>query len=274
MENQEDKNGDSSVNQPTPNIQNVSEAYINHNEKNSKSINSTILKKYFLYILIGGLVVSALITISAILVGEFSYFILKALGTTASIVIHSLLALVFIRINDKKNKLADEIFINIIFAITVLSFMTSLFKIWEIIEWVTAIEIYSLYFNTFVGALVCRALLGVHRVNLYTKHLSNSSIVLTITLFLLLIPNVFHVVEITSEIFYWRLIAATSVLLGTASVLTVISDRLFINKHPEMHQKQKGSKIFTVFIVILALIFIIYIWRQVTELMYPEDYYY
>lgn len=193
------------------------------------------IKKWFLYIMIGGLVVSAAISIMAVLFGEFNDFIQKSLFTTLSIVAHSLLALSFVSVNVEHRTKADEVILNTLFGIIIASTATSLLAIWKIITGSIIGDLYLVYLYALIAAVLCRALLQANRVDNVTRMLADASIFITIFLFFLLLPSVFVDTPSTLPDIYYRGIAATAILLGTTSVLTAILHRLYVNKHPEIH---------------------------------------
>jgi hypothetical protein len=230
------------------------------NEQNNKSKPSQI-KKYFLYIMIGGLIVSAAISIMAVLFGEFNDFVQKSLFITLSIVAHSLVALAFVSINVEHRTIADEIIVNTLFGIIIASSATSFMALWEVITGPIIGDLYLMYLYALIAAVLCRALLQANRVDNTTRILVTASIVITIFLFLLLLPSVFVNTTYTLPDIYYRGIAATAILLGTTSVLTAIFHRLYVNKHPEFHAnetvKTHSSSVVKIIVLIIILLFVV-----------------
>jgi hypothetical protein len=200
------------------------------------------VKKYFLYIMIGGLVLSAAISITAVLIGQFNDFIQRSLFTTLSIVVHSLIALAFVSINVKHHDKADEIIVNTLFGITITSFATSILAIWQVLTGPIVGHLYLLYVYALIAAILCRALLQANRIDKNTRMLANASIAVTIFLFLLLMPSVFVDTPSTLPAIYYRGVAAAAILLGTTSILTAILHRLYVNKHPEFDANEADKK--------------------------------
>ncbi len=214
----------------------------NTNETIEKLTSPSQIKKYFLYIMIGGLVVSAAISIMAVLIGDFNDYIQKSLLTTFSIVVHSMLALAFVSVNIEHRSKTDGILLNTLFGIVVASFATSILALWDLITGPVIGDLYLTYLYALIAALLCRALLQSNRVDKNTRMLADSSVAITVFLFLILLPSVFVNFPSTLPDMYYRVIAATAILLGTSSVLTAIMHRLYISKHPESHIEEPVKK--------------------------------
>jgi hypothetical protein len=90
-------------------------------------------KKFFIYTLIFSLIICASVAVVAVLMGEFTDTLGKVLGTLGMIVIHTLIALIFIWDNKKQGTFGSfNFFTNTIFFLIIVSFLTSIFGIWEI----------------------------------------------------------------------------------------------------------------------------------------------
>ncbi len=194
------------------------------------------LNKYFLYTLVGGLVISALISVVAVLIGEFNSTVSRALGTTVSMVIHTLVALLLISINTKSEKPSGGFLINTLIFITVASFITSTLSIWDVLTGQIIGDLYAIYFYTFCASLWSQLLLrvGGNLLDKPTRIVSRTAIGFTAFLYTLLIPSTLTHYPTTLPDLYYRTMAATAILLATASVLTTVFHRIYIFKHPEV----------------------------------------
>lgn len=232
------------------------------------------IKKYFLYVLIGGLVASALVSIVAVLVGEFNDFVQKSLMTTMLIVVHSLVVLAFISVGGGRRNKASEIILDTLFGITIASFVTSIFAVWEIVTGSIIGHLYLMYFYAVVAALLIRSLLSADRIDNVTRILADISIYITIFLFVLLMPSVFVEYPVELPDVYYRGIAATGILLGTTTILTAVFLRLYASKHPEL--VQNSNKQFSAgkwVLIAAASLFILYLaYGLLSSLMYRMSY--
>lgn len=228
---------------------------VNHKSKSSS------IKKYFLYIMVAGLILSALISIIAVLFGEFNEFIQRSLLTTVMIVVHSLIALAFVSASVEKSNRADEVIVDTIFGIIVASFVTSILSIWDILNGPIVSDLYLLYIYAAIAAVMCRALLQVNRDDSKIRLLADASIGATIFLFLLLMPSIFVNDAAVLPDIYYRGLGAAAILLGTMSVLTAILYKLYLNKHPELqalnHPKQQSSSVLKVVVIILLILLLL-----------------
>lgn len=207
---------------------------INQNTIIDDKPESNPLKKYFLYAMVGGLILSAVISIISVLVGQFNEFAVKSIVTTLSIVVHSLLALSFVSGKYKHKSAQDNLLVNILFTVTVASFLTSILSLWNIITGSIIGHLFAFYLYSFIAAGLCRNLINIESDDSTTKKLANASVVITVFLYLLLMPTVFSDEFYKLPELYWRSIAATSILLGTTSVITAVLNRLYVNKHSEL----------------------------------------
>lgn len=195
---------------------------------------SASLNKYFLYTLVAGLIISALISIVAVLVGEFNSTMARALGTTGSMVGHTLVALMIVSASSKRGR-AGGLILNALLAITIASFITSLLAIWDIVTGRVVSDLYLVYFYTFSAVLWIQLLLkvGENALDKATHITSFVGIGLTILLYALLVPTVFiHYPDRAAE-FHLRALAASAIALATASVLAIVFHRIHLFKHPE-----------------------------------------
>lgn len=192
-------------------------------------------RKYFFYVLIGGVVISALISIVAILIGEINDYISRALLTTLSMVIHAMVALAFMSVTGTQRTTGQELVINTLFGITIASFFTTTLGIWKVISGETMADFYQLYLYALFAALLVRMLLGVNTIDKLTNGLMRTAIGTTVLLWLYLIPSVFDdgYPKAWPEVYY-RGIAAIGVALGTVLILVTIFHRLYLVKHPEV----------------------------------------
>lgn len=192
-------------------------------------------RKYFLYVLIVGVIISALISIIAILIGEVNDYISRALQTTLSMVIHAMIALAFMSTTNRTRSRGQELVINTLFGITIASFFTSTLSIWQVISSQTTIDFYQLYLYALIAVLIIQAMFSVNVIDKTTANLMRTAQGMTVAMWVYLIPSVFddNIPKSMPELYY-RGIAALGILLGTVLILVVIFHRLYIAKHPEL----------------------------------------
>jgi FtsH-binding integral membrane protein len=192
---------------------------------------SAKFRKYTLCVLIGGLIVSSLISIVAILIGEFSDTIRRALFTTVLMVVHALVALAFVSVEPGKDKFSSALITNTSFAIVVASFFTSVLGTWEIIAGSTVREFYTTYVLAFLTTLMASVILQLRRETLRTRALAFTSTGILVFMYALVQPWIFADDNSSLPEIYFRTIGATAVLFVTCIVLTTISYRLYAAKH-------------------------------------------
>lgn len=220
------------------------------------------LRKYFVYVLVGGLIISALIAIIAILVGTMDGLIGKSIATVGVIIVHSLIALAFISTtNEERPKKGSSMVINTLFALTVLSLITAMLGVWDIITDNNIImRQYLVYLAATIASVILYGLFQAIEDDRSTVISRNTAIGATLLSFILLIP-VIHQFDLPD--FYYRFLTATNVVVGVSIVITVIFHWYYISRHPKvgqsaMGQQQAASTIHPVlraFLIIFAILF-------------------
>lgn len=213
-------------------------------------------KKYFLFVLVGGLVLSCIIAVVAVLVGEFNEVTWRALLTAGSIVFHALIALMFYSMpGGVVQRKINEVYINIILAIVVASFATTVLSLWEILTAGIAGDLYAIYFYTFVFSTLIRMILRATRDSTATRVLADTSTGMSVLLYLMLLPPLFTDYPNTLPEFYYRAMSAVAIILGTTSVLSAVFNRLYISKHPTITvQDSSHSKSHLTLIIVTVLV--------------------
>lgn len=232
------------------------------------------VKKYFMYITIGGFVVAALIAIVAVLVGEFNVVFYRSLFTVLVIVIHSLLSVGFMSI--KHDKKSNAVILYTILGVVAVSLLNSILGIWDIIKWESVLDIYQASFYAIVAAGVIRMLMNANQVDKVTRNLSKVTIGVTVATYIILMPSIFvNYPNIVPEV-YWRIMWATIILLVTMSVLVFIFNHLFLNQHPEfdVNKKLQKGKLPTwlkivIFLICLPIILNIITWIISMTIYHP-----
>jgi hypothetical protein len=196
-------------------------------ENSSKSMKLAIM-----YVLIGGLVLSALISVAAILIGEFNEIIQKTLFTTFIVVTHTLILLGFIS-NDKQALLGRSLVPTTIFGVILANIVTSTLGTWGVwdsdISW-RAFSLYALLIGT---AFIAAGLLRARIAHPGVTAAAYTSLGLLGLWTLLLVPWIFIDVSMLDE-FYFRLVGAASILLATAVAVTIVLRQIIISQKPEL----------------------------------------
>lgn len=229
----------------------------NQPTSSSPSIFSGEIKKYFIYVLVGGIIVSALISIGAILVGEFNDITAKALLSTISIVIHSMLALAFVGTRMGDSNPYVRFIINILFVLILVSLPTSLLSIWGALTPSLTAKLYGVYFLVFFASLYCLAIIKTKLQDNISIMAGNVSMGIAVIFSIYLMPLVLSDNRSDMGEFYYRVLAVLAILLGTSTVLSAIFHKLYLSKHPELKNKSKRTPAWVIVLLILAGLFIL-----------------
>ncbi len=200
------------------------------------------LRKYFVYILVGGLIISALVAIIAVLIGNMSGLVGKSIATVAIIIFHSLLALGFISITSTKqpNK-GSAIVIDTLFGITVLSLITAMLGVWEVVtDGEFIFRQYSVFFAAFITSLVIYGLFQATEKDKSTSISRNTAIGSSITSFALLLPVLYDIGTLPE--FYYRVLTAVNIVVGVSIVITVIFHWYYMSRNPQLRSDGKPEK--------------------------------
>lgn len=194
------------------------------------------LKKFFIWTFIGSLIAAALAAVVTVLIGEFTEVTMRVFMTLFMVILHSLVSLAFIWDDSRRNtfeKLA--FFVNTVFLLVVLSFVTSLFAIWDLIAGETVARIYQTFLIVGFASLHGDILSKASKKENYMDYVIIANYVFIVLVALMLQPIIYldNPVKTLGE-FYFRLLGATAIIDGTLSVLTIIFYKLYMHKHPEL----------------------------------------
>ena len=194
------------------------------------------LKTFFLYTFIGALIVAALVAVITVLIGQFNEVTWRVFFTLFIVIAHALVCLAFIWDDTRRNTF-DRLafFINTVFLILILSFVTCVFATWQIISTETFFHLYTTYFYIAFASLhgdILSKALGKEK---YMDAIVYANYVCMAIVVLMLQPIIYTQDAITVlGGLYFRSLAAVSIVDGTLSILTIIFYKLFMHKHPEL----------------------------------------
>ncbi len=189
----------------------------------------TKLKSAFLYVLIGALVISAIVAVMALLIGQFNASIGRSFLTIFILFAHSLFILGLLWA-DTRNQVGRNLLPTTILALTFANMLTTMLATWDIISIDTAWRTFWLYFlilgTVYIisGSLKLRIAHTATQVTLYTAVGLISLAVLS------LVPWVLDIFSPFDPI-YFRIIAALSILATTAYMIAIIMRGLAIGRN-------------------------------------------
>jgi hypothetical protein len=148
------------------------------------------------------------------------------------VIIHSLISLIFIW-DDKKQNTFEKLsfFTNILFLIIVVSFITSIFGIWDIIPGEMVTNLYQTYFVIGFSSLHANLLSKAVDKENYLDMVIYLNYVFIGIVALMFFPIIY--MENTYKIgeLYYRFLGAAGIIDGTLSILTIIFYKLYKHKH-------------------------------------------
>ena len=185
------------------------------------SISSSQIKKLVVNVMIGSLIGAAAIAVAAVLIGEFNDILGKALITLIVVMIHALASLGFLDSKSKKNNPSElVVFTNTIFVLIVLSFVSSIFGIWELISGTVLTKLYATYFITAFAVSHGEILYKVTGLDKKIDKIIYSNFVLMFVVFALLLPVIWASGAADFPDFYYRLLSAAAIIDTTLTAET------------------------------------------------------
>ena len=210
------------------------------------SISSSQIKKLVVNVMIGSLIGAAAIAVAAVLIGEFNDILGKALITLIVVMIHALASLWFLEKKKKKKNPGElVVFTNTIFVLIVLSFVSSIFGIWELISGTVLTKLYATYFITAFAVSHGEILYKVTGLDKKIDKIIYSNFVLMFVVFALLLPVIWASGAADFPDFYYRLLSAAAIIDTTLTVLVAIFYKLYAQKHPETKMQSSNKSIET-----------------------------
>lgn len=213
----------------------------------------TRIKAYFLYVLIAGIAAAALTSVIALLIGEFTSGIGKALLTIFVLFSHSLLILAVLSA-DRYNQVGKSLLPTSIVVLVFASIISSTLGIWEIISNESAWRALGLYFLAMGGVFVIVGLLKnriAHQATLIAMYAAIMFIAATL---ISVAPWVLEVVERFDPL-YFRIVAALSILATTALLISLVLRTIALSHNESLkltgpEKNPTSGSMLTIYIII------------------------
>jgi hypothetical protein len=198
-------------------------------------INFKEFKRFFIFTSIGALIVSALVAVVAVLLGEFNDIMWRVFETLFMVILHSFVALAFIWDDSRNNTFTKlSFFINTVFVLVVMSFVTSLFGIWQLLDGEIVWHCYQTFFLVAFASLHGDMLAKATKREKYIDYVIFANYIFIVLVVMIFLPIIFtdDALRVLGA-FYFRVLAATGIIDGTLSILTIIFYKLYMHRHPE-----------------------------------------
>jgi len=190
-------------------------------------------KKYFMRVVIASLIGAASIAVIAVLVGEFNDTLAKALFTLGLVAIHALASLTYLDSREKSH-VSEElaVFSNFMFGMIVLSFLTSIFGVWELFDGEVVGKLYLTYFIFVFASLHAEMLVKTMHKEKRIDNIVLANFMFMAVVVLMLMPVVWAPDTQLADVYY-RILAAAGIVDATLTILAVILHKMYLQKHPE-----------------------------------------
>lgn len=194
------------------------------------------LRKLFIQTLVGSLIAAAALAVIAVLLGGFTDILGRTLGTILIVAAHSIVGLGIVHTNENQNDAQMlNVFTNTSFVIVVLSFITSVFGIWELLPGELVGRLYLTYlvilFATLHGEMLAKSL----NKEAYIDKIVWANYGIMAVVVALILPVIY--IEDASVLlgdFYFRLLTAFAIVDATLTILAMIFYKVYLQKHPKV----------------------------------------
>ena len=192
----------------------------------------TKLKTAFLYVLIGGLAASAIISVVALLMGHFSSVLLKALLTIFVFFTHALFILAILWA-DRYNQVGKLLLPTALLILAFSNLITTTLGTWEVISGATAWRALGLYFLIIGAVFVITGILKLRIVHQTTQIALYTTIGLIAATVATLAPWVLQIV-VNFDPLYFRIVAALSILTTASFLISLILRGIALGHTPAL----------------------------------------
>jgi hypothetical protein len=192
-------------------------------------------KKFFMFNLIGSLIVASLVAVVSVLIGEFNQTAQRSLWTLSMVIVHSFISLAFIW-DDKKQDTFEtfSFFSNVIF-------LTSIFGIWSIITPESVGNLYQTYFVVAFAALHADILSKALHKETYLDVIVYVNYIFILIVVSLIQPIIWELKSFMSYDLFYRVLGAMAIIDGTLTILAIIFYKLYMKKHPKIESPLENN---------------------------------
>ena len=207
-------------------------------------MDTTIIRKYLIKVLIGCLVATGIIAIVAILAGNMGEITGKALGTVLAAAVHVGIVLALIPPAPRafpdtdlgrKQSVASNALTDAIIVLATISFFTWVLGIWEILSGSTLGKLSTTYFVFLIAFVTAKIVYDMQIVNEKLRYYAMGMYGLIGLLVFLLVGVIFEpsFADLGNGL-YGRAIVAAFVAFVILALIMAILHRIFLQAHPEL----------------------------------------
>ncbi|MFZ1459059.1 MAG: hypothetical protein WAT17_04225 [Candidatus Saccharimonadales bacterium] len=233
---------------------------------------SAQLKSLLIKIMLACLIAAASVAVLAILAGSMGDVAWKAINTIISAIIHIGILFAVLSMTSDRNPLlqkSNDFVVNTSIVITILSFFTSIFAMWDIMTGALPFRLYATYALVLFMVLHAKTLIDVEVVYNKVKPYVYANyafmvLVAILILGLVYVDNSWGMLDG----FYGRLLGASAIVDVTLSMVIAVMHRLYTQKHPELKQQEQAHHSSpTGKIVVALLLFVFFVWPLISMVM-------
>ena len=190
------------------------------------------------------LIASGLLAVTTVLTGSFNDTFAKALTTILIIAAHSLVSFSYIGFNEKNKSENDlSFFHNSTFIIIILSFITATFGVWKIIDGDLVLKLYSTYLVILFAILHGETLYKMKGNETNTDLVIKTNYFFMVIVVLMIMPVIYISNSESLGDIYYRILAAAGIIDTVLTLVAIILNKIYLQKHPKVDSALYGSGI-------------------------------
>lgn len=210
-----------------------------------------LIKRIFFLTLIGCVGAAAVVSVIAILIGDFNATVGKTIAVIVSMAVHVFIILgytsVLFKQEDKTGKSAFTITNVTLFSLLVASFIITILTIWDVISADMAMRSYGAMFVVMVASVHSDVLYNLRNFSKALNAVIASNFVFIVLVAAMLVVAIIGAGEgwalLGKDAFFWRLLGAAGVIDASLTVVSAIMLKMWQQAHPELVTESGGGTV-------------------------------
>lgn len=229
------------------------------------------IKRMFFLTLIACVGAAAVVSVIAILIGDFGSTVWKTIGVIASMAVHVFLILGYtsalFRQEEKTGKSPFTITNVTLFSLLIASFIITILTIWDVISGDMAVRSYGAMFIALIAGIHSDVLYSLRKYSKALNAVIAINFVFIIAVALMLMVAIIGAGEgwslLGKDAFYWRLLGAAGVIDASLTVISAIMVKMWQQNNPELVAQRGGGTVSIGPVVVkslIALVLLVVLW--------------
>lgn len=230
-----------------------------------------LIKRGFFITLIACIVATALVSVIAILLGDFGSTVWKTIGVIVSMGVHTALILGYTSSLFKQEEKTGQSPVSItnitLFSLLVASFIITILTIWDVMSGDMAVRSYGAMFIVLIASVHSDVLLALRNLTKALNIVIASNFIFIALVAAMLVIAIIGAGEgwvlLDQGAFFWRLLGAAGVVDASLTIISAIMLKMWQQSHAGQHANTKGNTVAIGPVVaksLLVLVLLIVFW--------------